>query len=205
MTGERWATLCTRLGAHGETAHVFQAVVAGYTEPHRQYHTLAHLRDCLEQFDSARALAAQADAVEAALWFHDAIYDTHSPENEERSAQWAERALVAAGVAVEVARYVADLVRVTRHDAQPSGADACLLVDVDLSILGRAPAVFDAYERQIRAEYAWVPEPMFRTGRAGILESLLRRDVIYTTPCFHNRYEAQARANLQRSLAALRG
>jgi len=48
--------------------------------------------------------------------------------------------------------------------------DAPLLVDVDLSILGQPKARFDEYERQIRAEYGWVPEKIFGTKRAEILQ-----------------------------------
>jgi predicted metal-dependent HD superfamily phosphohydrolase len=202
---ERWATMWSRLGAGAGSygATVFQAVIQAYSEPHRRYHTLVHLQDCLQQFDTACSLAMHPVEVEAALWFHDAIYDPRSSENEARSAQWAQEALQDAGVSTEIAQRVADLVLVTRHHACPVGTDACVLVDIDLSILGRAPAEFDVYERQIREEYAWVPEPTFRQRRADILQSFLTRRVIYETPLFQSRYEAQARQNLARSIARL--
>ena len=196
-----WSRLGAGAGAHQET--VFQEVIQAYAEPHRRYHTLAHLQDCLQQFDVARSLAPHPVEVEAALWFHDAIYDPRSSENEACSAQWAQEALRDAGVSAEIAQRVADLVLVTRHNARPVGADACVLVDIDLSILGRAPAEFDVYEHQIREEYAWVPEPTFRQRRADILQSFLTRRVIYETPLFQSRYEAQARQNLARSIARL--
>ena len=205
MNFERWSTMWSRLGAgaglHGET--VFQEVIQAYSEPHRRYHTLVHLQDCLQQFDVADSLATHPVEVEAALWFHDAIYDPRSSENEARSAQWAQEALRDMGVSAEIAQRVADLVLVTRHNARPVGADACVLVDIDLSILGRAPAEFDVYERQIREEYAWVPEPTFRQRRADILQSFLTRRVIYETLLFQSRYEAQARQNLARSITRL--
>jgi len=72
-----------------------------------------------------------------------------------------------------------------------------------LSILGRAPAVFDAYERQIREEYAWVPTSTFRQRRVAILEAFLARPTIYSTPDFQQDYEEQARQNLARSIARL--
>jgi predicted metal-dependent HD superfamily phosphohydrolase len=203
-TGDRWQTLWARLGANTPAAPVFRALIDAYSEAHRHYHTLAHLQDCLAQFDAACPLAVHPAEVEAALWFHDAIYHTRAADNEELSAQWAQRALRAAGVAADVTQRVADLVRVTRHDARPTGADACLLVDIDLSILGRAVAEFEAYERHIRAEYAWVPELHFRQGRARILEAFLARPSIYETAVFQAQYEAQARDNLARSLASLR-
>jgi predicted metal-dependent HD superfamily phosphohydrolase len=74
---------------------------------------------------------------------------------------------------------------------------------VDLSILGRDEQEFEDYQRRIRQEYAWVPEPLYRVGRARILSAFEKRDRIYLTEYFHDRYEAQARANLRRALTRL--
>jgi len=78
-----------------------------------------------------------------------------------------------------------------------------VLVDVDLSILGATQSRFDEYERQVREEYGWVPEPIYRRKRREILESFLGRPAIYNTARFIGRYEQQGRANLARSLARL--
>ena len=116
-----WSRLGTGAGSYGAT--VFQAVIQAYSEPHRRYHTLVHLQDCLQQFDVACSLAMHPVEVEAALWFHDAVYDPRSSENEVRSAQWAQEALRDAGVSTAIAQRVADLVLMTRHDACPVGAE----------------------------------------------------------------------------------
>jgi predicted metal-dependent HD superfamily phosphohydrolase len=79
-----------------------------------------------------------------------------------------------------------------------------LLVDIDLSILGATPERFDEYEVQVRQEYAWVPGPLFRRKRGEILQAFLVRPSIYSMPWFRQRLEAQARSNLQRSVARLR-
>jgi predicted metal-dependent HD superfamily phosphohydrolase len=91
----------------------------------------------------------------------------------------------------------------TRHETTPHEADAALLCDIDLSILGRSPEVFDLFERQIRREYAMVPEPMYRTRRSEVLRRFLSRPTIYRTAWFRRRYETRARANLERSLTQL--
>jgi predicted metal-dependent HD superfamily phosphohydrolase len=83
--------------------------------------------------------------------------------------------------------------------------DAPLLVDVDLSILGQPPERFWQYENQIRAEYEWVPNEVFATRRAEILEQFLARKRIYSTDNFFRKYEAQARMNLRASVENLRG
>ena len=54
----------------------------------------------------------------------------------------------------------------TIHNAVPAGRDAEALIDVDLSIFAAAPARFDEYEQQVRAEYVFVPEAVFRRERS---------------------------------------
>ena len=77
------------------------------------------------------------------------------------------------------------------------------LLDVDLAILGAPASIFDAYEAQVRAEYAAVPETDFRKGRRNILEGFLARNPIFHTPYFTALCELQARANLKRSIHRL--
>ena len=200
---QRWQMLWQTLGAKEDGCPLLRQVRAAYSEPQRVYHTLAHVRDCLRQFDTARMLAEHPAEVEVAIWFHDAVYDTHRSDNEERSAEWAERALVEAGAPDPVPRRVQALILATRHDLVPIGQDAALLADVDLSILGRTPAEYDAYEQGIRQEYAWVPDETYRAARANILREFLLRARLYQTDFFYQRYEDQARRNLEQALNAL--
>nr|WP_295173925.1 MULTISPECIES: N-methyl-D-aspartate receptor NMDAR2C subunit [unclassified Variovorax] len=172
-----------------------------YGEPQRHYHTMQHLGECLAWFEREEALAEHPGEVALALWFHDAIYDVHAHDNEARSADWARQALLAAGVNAEAAERVHALVMATRHDAVPEGRDAELLIDIDLSILGAGRERFDEYERQVHAEYAFVPEEVRLPRRRDILQRFLDRKAIYATPRMHAQLEAQARINLQRSIA----
>jgi predicted metal-dependent HD superfamily phosphohydrolase len=172
-----------------------------YAEPQRHYHTMQHLGECLAWFEREQALAEHPAEVALALWFHDAIYDVHAHDNEARSADWARQALRAAGVDAEAAERVHALVMATRHDAVPEGRDAELLIDIDLSILGAERERFDEYERQVHAEYAFVPEEVRLPRRRAILQRFLDRKAIYATPRMHAQLEAPARINLQRSIA----
>ena len=173
-----------------------------YSEPQRHYHTLQHLGECLTWFEREQALAERPGEVALALWFHDAIYDVHAHDNEARSAEWARSALLASGVQAEAAERVHALVMATRHDAVPEGCDAELLIDIDLSILGAERERFDEYERQVHAEYAFVPDAVRLPRRRAILQRFLAREAIYATPRMHALLEARARANLARSIAA---
>lgn len=204
LSPERWERLWLRAIQQVPPAGGYEHLLAMYAEPHRHYHNKQHIADCLNEFDQVRQLAAEPDAVEFAIWFHDAVYDTRASDNEDRSAQLARDFLKQAGVPEAFSNSVRQLVLATKaHDATLH-PDAPLLVDVDLSILGQSPERFWEYEKAIRSEYAWVDQKTFSTKRAEILERFLARPQLYhTQPCF-DRFEAQARANLRASIEQLR-
>lgn len=180
-----------------------RAVIACWSEPHRRYHTLQHLRECLAQFGETRELAARPGEIELGLWFHDAFYEPQRDDNELRSADWAHSCMLKAGAGIEAADRVHALIMQTRHQAAPQEADAQLLVDIDLAILGALPQRFDESDLQVRAEYAHVADAAYRDGRRAILQGFLARTRLYSTDHFHARFEERARENLRRALARL--
>jgi predicted metal-dependent HD superfamily phosphohydrolase len=200
---ERFGDLWRRMGAGDDGRRIFDQVLQAYGEPHRHYHGVDHLRDCLEQLDNAPATRAARDLAETALWFHDAVYVPRASDNEARSAEWAARALAEAGVPEARAQEVTRLVRLTDHARPAEDPLGALVCDVDLSILGRPPAEFAEYERRIRAEYDRVPESLYRTGRASVLAGLLAREPLYRTEHFRALYEVAARRNLKHSMESL--
>ncbi len=201
---DRWLALLSSAGATGEGGAWYNRLTAAHAEPQRHYHNQQHIAECLAEFDSARQLAAQPVAVELALWFHDAVYDPKAADNEEQSAALARRCLAEVGVSEALSEIVARLVLCTKSHETGADADAALMVDVDLSILGREEARFFEYEDQIRREYAWVPEEVFAPRRAEILERFLARKRIFATEWFGKKYEAAARRNLAVSVARLK-
>lgn len=196
----QWQRTWRDLGAVPDP-HLLERLLGAWREPQRHYHTVQHLRECLEHFEAAREQALHAGEASLALWFHDAVYDARRHDNEQRSADWARECLLASCAGSERADRVHALVMATRHDAVPAAGDAPLVVDVDLAILGAPRERFDEYERQVRLEYAHVDDEAYRAGRGRILRALLARPAIYSTPMFSARFEDAARANLARSLA----
>ncbi len=198
----RWDALCTRLGSTLNRSIVDELLDA-YEMPTRHYHNARHLIQCFGEFDRIRSNDDRSDAIEMALWFHDVVYDSTRHDNEARSAEWAQHRLREAGVGEEFSNEVARLIVATQHATPPVDATGQAIVDVDLSILGQPPDVFDAYEAAIRREYAHVDEAAFLVGRARILTRFLDRTTIYSTPQIRERLEAPARQNLARSLSKL--
>lgn len=181
------------------------ALEKAYAEPHRRYHARAHIEACLAE------LAAVPDLDERdrrlltwAIWWHDAVYDPTRPDNEERSAEMARRDLPALGASDADVAEVERLILLTKgHTVEQGDRLGALLVSIDLSVLGGAPATYDAYARGVREEYAHVPEAAFRAGRKAVMQRFLEAPVLFADPAFRQRLEASARANIAREIASL--
>jgi predicted metal-dependent HD superfamily phosphohydrolase len=55
----------------------------------------------------------------------------------------------------------------------------------------------------VREEYGFVPEDLFRAGRAEVLNGLLALPHLFHTPTARDRYEANARRNIGTELMLL--
>ncbi len=175
-----------------------------YSEPGRAYHTLTHIAAMLALVSEFADTASDPLALRLAVWFHDAIYDARRTDNEEESARYAALSLQAAALPPSTLATVERLILATKtHIAAPEDANAALLLDADLAILGAVPADYDRYAQAIREEYVWVPENNYRAGRRKLLISFLERPRLFHTPALFERLEEPARANLIRESEAL--
>ena len=202
-----WKSLWCAAGGKTSPVYPLKRLVERYSEPHRHYHTLDHISHCLWELDpdGGFAHARNGNVVKMVVWYHDAVYDPRAHDNEERSAEIATTVLDVGGFPEEFIARVATLVRATAHTTGPKDDDEAVLIDVDLAILGQRADVFDEYEKQIRREYEFVPEEMFRTKRAEILRRFLERPHIYHTASMRHQYELLARQNLEHSIEQLTG
>ena len=196
----RWRELCLRCGV--ESDEEWNLLLSHYNEAGRGYHTLSHIADCLMTFDRHPGLALHPDALEMAIWLHDVIYDPRAVDNEEKSAAHAEEFLADS----EISREVAGLILATRHSEEsPPPGDASLIVDIDLSILGAEPFIYDRYAAAIRREYQHVPNEAYASGRAAVLSKFLARPRIFTNHAFAEAFEEPARENLREEIRRLTG
>ena len=182
---------------------------ARWTEPHRHYHDLRHLEAILQDLDLLRLDGADVThAILLAAWFHDAVHDGRTPQDEEASADLARAelgraawsGLLPAGMPDEVAR----LVRVTA-DHRAADRAAAILCDADLAILGAPEDRYLAYAADVRREYSHVSDADFARGRSRVLSSIMSAERIYATDVGHARWEQRARANVSAELDRLAG
>ena len=182
------------------------ALEAAYGEPHRRYHTRAHIEACLALLSSRSDLSeVERRRLEWAIWWHDAIYDPRAADNEVRSAELAGRELPGVGASVEDVEEVMRLIRLTAgHEVVPGDRLGAILVSIDLAVLGAEPAAYDAYAREVREEYSHAPDAVWQAGRAAVLQRFLEAPVILPDPELRAALETSARANLARELTGLR-
>lgn len=176
--------------------------------PERGYHGWSHPLALLKLHAEVEGLLHDAEAVRCAILLHDAIYEPRRKDNESRSAALASEMLTGVVPEATLGRTLR-LIEATAHHDIPAdlpveeAADMAMFLDMDLSILGAAPEIFDAYEAGVRHEYREVPEQAFRAGRADILKGFLARKSLYFSEWGRDRFEAPARQNLTRSIATL--
>jgi predicted metal-dependent HD superfamily phosphohydrolase len=217
----RWQLLLQDNFAHLTIAKIQQAwsrLLSHYQEAHRYYHDFSHIEACFTWFDVVKEQLDDPLAVALAIWFHDVIYDVRRTDNEVKSAQYAVTALTNLAVSAQLVQQVYELVLLTQHSSQPnrkikiqSGKflskttnivrvslnDQALFLDIDLTILGQSNAIYAHYENAIRSEYQHVPLWLYKRARKRLLKRFLRQPIIYYSSYFKEKFEQQARVNIQ--------
>jgi predicted metal-dependent HD superfamily phosphohydrolase len=204
----RWQALWQRHFAHLTEAEIQQSwacLLPHYQQTHRYYHDLSHIDACFTWFDQVQDTLDNPLAVALAIWFHDIIYDVRRSDNEEKSAQYAVTALTKVAASTTLVQQVYELILLTQHPSKPSqrletlvtSHDQALFLDIDLTILGQRDAIYANYEKAIRAEYQHVPLWLYKLGRKRLLKQFLAQPKIYYSDYFSEKFESQARVNIQ--------
>lgn len=206
MNASRFQQLWQR-NVDGEQAwdavSAYQHLVQLYAETRRVYHNADHINLCLHWFDRYRHTLADADAVELAIWFHDACYGPEPSGHESRSAGLF-RHMSDGGLTLERQDKICQLIMATTHQQPPADDDAALLVDIDLASFARPWHPYLKDTARCRAERKHMPDLEFCNCQIGFLQSLLARDSIYYSAVFKQHHEQQARDNVRRLLHLLR-
>jgi predicted metal-dependent HD superfamily phosphohydrolase len=190
-------------------------------DPSRHYHTVVHLHEMLgyyqlvsKRFDNISPEEDQA--IILAIFFHDAIYDALSSENEENSIKLFQSFVESSGqdsTETTRVRIVADLVveyiaATKKHAVSSANSTAlALFLDLDMAVLGKESAAYHSYAQLIRKEYHFVLHDTYCEKRADILASFLSHQTdssIYGTVPFRQALEERARDNLAGEIQSLR-
>lgn len=179
---------------------VFRTLEQLYRGTDRHYHNMGHIQDMLVKLSSVRHLAEYPDRIQLAIWFHDAVYDSHRQDNEVKSAvMWTSK--MSPFLSAEVLQWGRRAILATIDHLPNSDPDIQLLLDLDLSRLGAPWEVFESDREAIRKEYAHVDEETFQKKTALFFRGLLKRPTLYGTEYWHNLLDKEARKNMERVIA----
>ena len=198
-----WARNCVGQNRGPELgSEIAETLLGFYSESERFYHTFKHIEFCLGLFDQVKGQCNDADSLELAIWFHDAVYNFPLVENEKLSADYFME--VSDGFfSEELRQKIYSLVIVTDHKTLTANTDQKILVDIDLSSFGLPWERFIADGENVRRELSYLNEDDFYRQQIGFMKQLTAGKHFYKTPWFQDQFESTARANISEYLQLL--
>jgi len=97
---QRWGRLMEWMALPVIFADTGKCLYEKYSEPGRFYHSAGHILYCLDQLDNYPSGTGDSDALELAIWYHDAVYDPRVSDgtNERLSARFFASSGISRGV-----------------------------------------------------------------------------------------------------------
>mmetsp|Transcript_21745 Transcript_21745/g.34069 ORF Transcript_21745/g.34069 Transcript_21745/m.34069 type:complete len:283 (+) Transcript_21745:2-850(+) len=203
-----WIAACSQLGvAKPLTAIWWRKMWNLCTGKYKFYHNMEQLRRMFSELKRLELPCQRKDLLTMAMFFHDVIYDTTRSDNEEQSAMLFKQFSDEAGCisSADTETVVTWIRRTQKHLGSPASCDeVAALLDLDLSILGSEPYVYERYAENIRREYSNVPFVEFVSRRCKILSDMNSHERLFYTEKCYEAFETRGRENLKREIARLR-
>ena len=174
-----------------------------YSGKSRHYHNLQHLETLFEEIEHVKDKIKNFNTTSFSIFYHDVIYDATSKLNEEKSADIAKERLEILGLNKEDLQQVYEQILATKSHQRSEDEDTNFLLDADLSVLGKSSEVYSEYTKQIRKEYSIYPDFLYKPERKKVLQHFLELESIFKTEFFRNKYQTQARENIEFELKGL--
>lgn len=181
----------------------FELIYKQYSDSSRHYHNLDHISAMLSLTENYSDLIKEKDIVLFAIWFHDIVYNPLKKNNEEKSAGMAGEMMEKLKTEPDKIKRVQQYILTTKTHSGPADSDLSFFLDLDLSVLGSSAETYDNYCRNVRKEYSWVPDMLYKPGRMKVLQHFLDMERIFKTELFYNLFETKARENLRTEMDAI--
>ena len=204
MLKETFTNLLTNYTASNLIIAEFWAEIEkSYTHKKRYYHTLSHLDNLLTQLTEVKVNIESWESILFTMFYHDIIYNALKSENEEKSAELAQKRMTQ----ISVPNYIINncktqIIATKKHLAYPE-SDTNYFTDADLSILGQSLENYTTYSQNVRKEYSVYPDLIYNPGRKKVLEHFIKMERIFKTDYFYLKFESQAKSNLRLELEQL--
>lgn len=171
-----------------------------YAQKHRYYHDITHINDCLvelEEVCKVDLLAAQGRSlIEKAIWYHDAVYNPLSKDNEYNSMNLLSDDDEVVRSIIMMTAYHTETQSFNGFRTENYAYWAKIMLDIDLAGMGKSWDVYSRNGENIRKEYAGVPDHQYDLGRYQFLETINERESLYYTEYFYNKYHEQSKRNI---------
>ena len=186
-----------------QAGKLWDEIEKSYTAKKRYYHNQSHLENLLKELTSIKESIEDWHCIIFSVAYHDIVYNTLQKDNEEQSATLAEQRLAQIAFPADRVDKCVQQILATKGHTISDNEDTNFFTDADLSILGASWEVYETYFNNIRKEYSYYPDLLYKPGRKKVLQHFLAMDKIFKTDKFFSRYEEQARKNLLAELALL--
>ena len=207
MINEKWAELTAFTNNKEFKDNLLSDIKKSYSSPGRSYHNLDHLLSLLTLCEESVAVLQNPIVVGFSIIYHDIIYDTQRRDNEEKSAEKAKRDLKALGLKRSFITEIEAFILATKDHEIPAEVvnkhDLAYFLDFDLAVLGLPGDEYEAYKKSIRQEYLQYRSYVYKEGRRQAMIQLLEKKSLFYTNEFKERFEVQARENINNELAVL--
>jgi predicted metal-dependent HD superfamily phosphohydrolase len=176
-----------------------------YSSNKRHYHTLQHLDNLLTQLTEVKGEIQNWTVILFTLYYHDAVYNALKSNNEEKSAELAEKRMKQLSVPNDAIERCKKQILATKSHLKSTDIDTNYFTDADLLVLGQSWETYSMYYKNVRKEYSIYPDFVYNPGRKKVLTHFLSMDRIFKTDFFYNNFEIQAKHNLQKEIDVLNG
>jgi len=186
-----------------EIEKLWNEIKKEYSKKSRHYHNLSHLDNLTMELLAIKDRISDWQTLVFSIAYHDIVYSTLKSDNEEKSAEFARRRLTKLSIAdLKKEKCVSQIIATKSHNPSEDN-DTNYFTDADLSILGADNEQYFNYSSLIRKEYKFYPDIVYNPGRQKVLRHFLSMERIYKTNYFRDKYEKQAKENINDELRRL--
>ncbi|HSU49284.1 MAG TPA: hypothetical protein VLJ41_01785 [Segetibacter sp.] len=204
---EKWNKLTAFSKKQEIKDQLWSDIVYRYAEQHRHYHNLTHIAFLFDLCDQYIDRISNPAVVGFAILYHDIVYDTYRPDNEEQSAEVAESHLKQLNLNTTLIENIKTFIIATKDHKLPQQYplrnDLSLFLDFDIAILASPAETYQLYSQKIRQEYLKYPDDVYKEGRKLALKKVLQSANIFNTKDFIASMEETARKNIHNEVGQL--
>ncbi|MDR2540271.1 MAG: hypothetical protein LBD11_00365 [Candidatus Peribacteria bacterium] len=186
---------------------IYMRLKSFHDTPERLHHDWSHIVACLDELYEVKSFFSERVFLNLffAILLHDVVYSATAKagENEAQSAVFADELLKKLDFSQSRIEKIHALILSTANH-QGTDIQEQWMGDIDCAVLGMGWERYRRYLQAIRFEYGYFSDKQYREGRLAFLKEMQERR-IFQTPYFYEKYEDQAKLNIEKEIEMLEG